>query len=103
MAYIGALNPDHYKLGKLFLDNGKHVLIEKPLCMNFKQAKSLTDLAKKKNVFLMEAVWSRFSPAYIALEKEIQSGNLGEVKLVQANLGVSIEEVDRVRYDVQFP
>lgn len=97
VAYIGALNPDHYALVKLFLENGKHVLCEKPLCMNYKQAKSIIDLAKEKNLFLMEAVWSRFAPVYLALEKEIQDGKLGDPKYVEVNFGVPIVKVDRVR------
>ncbi|KAL0851000.1 hypothetical protein ABMA28_006893 [Loxostege sticticalis] len=97
VAYIGALNPDHYHLSKLFLDNGKHVLCEKPLCLNFNQTQSLLNIAKQKKLFLMEAVWSRFSPVYHALEEEIQAGKLGEVKHVEVNFGVPIEMVDRLR------
>lgn len=97
MAYIGALNPDHYNISKLFLENGKHVLCEKPLCLNYKQAESLIRFAKSKKLFLMEAVWSRFSPTYIALEKEINSGKLGDVMFVEVNFGVPIVTVDRLR------
>ncbi|XP_050362959.1 trans-1,2-dihydrobenzene-1,2-diol dehydrogenase-like [Nymphalis io] len=97
VAYIGALNPDHYELSKLFLECGKHVLCEKPLCMNYKETESLLSIAKNKNLFLMEAVWSRFAPSYIALEKEIQSGKLGDVQFVEVNFGVPIENVDRLR------
>ncbi|XP_049870206.1 trans-1,2-dihydrobenzene-1,2-diol dehydrogenase-like [Pectinophora gossypiella] len=96
VVYIGALNPDHYPLAKLFLENGKHVLCEKPLCLNYKQTKSLISLAKKNKLFLMEAVWSRFSPAYIALEQQISSGKLGEVQHVEVNFGVPIEGVERL-------
>ncbi|CAH0727456.1 unnamed protein product, partial [Brenthis ino] len=97
VAYIGALNPDHYELTKLFLESGKHVLCEKPLCLNLKETQSLINIAKSKNLFLMEAVWSRFAPAYLALEKEIQSGKLGDIQFVEVNFGVPIANVDRVR------
>ncbi|XP_072941291.1 trans-1,2-dihydrobenzene-1,2-diol dehydrogenase-like isoform X2 [Epargyreus clarus] len=96
IAYIGALNPDHYDLSKLFLESGKHVLCEKPLCLNYKQAESLINLARKKKLFLMEAVWSRFSPAYIALEKELNAGKLGDVQFLEVNFGVPIHNVDRL-------
>ncbi|XP_013197064.1 trans-1,2-dihydrobenzene-1,2-diol dehydrogenase [Amyelois transitella] len=96
VAYIGALNPDHYALSKLFLENGKHVLCEKPLCLNFKQTESLLKLAQKKKLFLMEAVWSRFAPAYVALEKDIKDGKLGDVKYLEVNFGVPIKYVERV-------
>ena len=39
---------------------GKHVLCEKPLCLNEKQVKKLLETAKEKKLFFMEAVWSRF-------------------------------------------
>ncbi|GBP87685.1 Trans-1,2-dihydrobenzene-1,2-diol dehydrogenase [Eumeta japonica] len=97
VAYIGALNPQHYELVKLFLDNGKHVLCEKPLCLNGKQVKSLINLARSKKPFLMEAVWSRYLPTYIALEKEIESGKLGDILFLEANFGVPIALVDRLR------
>ncbi|KAJ8719724.1 hypothetical protein PYW08_011899 [Mythimna loreyi] len=95
VVYIGALNPYHYVLAQLYLSNGKHVLCEKPLCMNTQQAESLIELAKKKKLFLMEAVWSRFSPAYIEMEKQIANGEIGEVKFLEANLGF-FSESDRV-------
>ncbi|KAJ8736201.1 hypothetical protein PYW08_006857 [Mythimna loreyi] len=95
VAYIGALNPDHYALTKLFLENGKHVLCEKPFCLNAKQTQSLINLSQKKQLFVMEAVWTRFAPSYIYLEKEIAAGNLGEIKFVEANFGISCES-DRV-------
>nr|XP_053612107.1 trans-1,2-dihydrobenzene-1,2-diol dehydrogenase-like isoform X2 [Plodia interpunctella] len=96
IAYIGALNPDHYALSKLFLEHGKHVLCEKPLCLNFKQAQSIIKLAEKKKLFFMEGVWSRFAPSYVALEKDIKDGKLGEVKFVEVNLGVPMANVDRI-------
>lgn len=81
----------------MFLVSGKHVLCEKPLCMNYKQAKSLIGFAETHQLFFMEAVWSRFAPAYIALEEEINSGRLGNVQYVEANFGVPIANVDRLR------
>lgn len=44
----------------------------------------------------MEAVWSRFSPSYSALEKEIQAGKLGEPQFLEANFGEPIVTVDRL-------
>lgn len=72
------------------------MLCEKPLCLNLKQVKAVVALAREKNLFLMEAVWSRFAPAYKALEKDIQAGKLGDVKFVEVDFGVPIEAVDRV-------
>lgn len=100
VAYIATLNPDHFTIAKMFLENGNHVLCEKPLCMNLKQAKALIKIAKRNKRFLMEAVWSRCSPAYLALEKEINSGTLGDIKLVEVNYGLPIVNIERLRYGI---
>ncbi|CAG9135624.1 unnamed protein product [Plutella xylostella] len=96
VVYIGSLNPQHYELSKLFLEHGKHVLCEKPLCLNEKQTRSLVNLARSKKRFLMEAVWSRFAPSYLSLEKEIGAGKLGDVQYVEVNFGVPIASIDRI-------
>ncbi|CAG4933725.1 unnamed protein product [Colias eurytheme] len=97
IAYIASLNPQHYEHAKLFLMSGKHVLCEKPLCMNLKQVRSLINIAKENKLFLMEAIWSRFSAPYLALEKEIKDGKLGDVQFVEVNFGLPIADVDRLK------
>jgi len=97
VVYIGSLNPQHYEIATLMLENGKHVLCEKPLCMNEKQSRKLIQYAEQKKLFLMEAVWSRFFPAYQYLRKQIDSGNLGEIQQVDVTFGVDVENVDRVK------
>lgn len=92
VAYIGSLNIYHYDLAKLFLNNGKHVLCEKPLCFNSDEVESLTELARTKNLFLMEGIWSRFSPAYYDLEQIIASGVIGDVRFLEANFGIFTED-----------
>jgi len=97
VAYIGAINPHHLQIAKLALDNGKHVLCEKPLCMNVKETRELLEYAKQKKLFLMEAIWSRFFPAYKKLREEIENGGIGDVLQVFVSFGVLIADVDRVK------
>lgn len=94
--YIGALNPQHYDIAIMALDSGKHVLCEKPLCMNEKQARKLILYAERKKLFLMEAVWSRFFPAYQYLRKQIATGTLGDIKEVEVSFGFDLKNVDRM-------
>lgn len=96
VVYIGTLNPQHFEVAQLMLEHGKHVLVEKPLCMNEKQAKKLIAYAERKKLFLMEAIWSRFFPSYQYLRKQIRNGMLGDIKSVQIDFGASIEHVDRL-------
>ncbi|XP_072016802.1 trans-1,2-dihydrobenzene-1,2-diol dehydrogenase-like [Amphiura filiformis] len=97
IAYIGSLHNYHYELALLMLQHGKHVLCEKPLCLTETQAKHVIAEARKKNVFFMEAVWSRFFPAYQKIREIIASGQLGQVKLVLASFGDYNIDVERVR------
>ncbi|XP_050514506.1 trans-1,2-dihydrobenzene-1,2-diol dehydrogenase-like [Diabrotica virgifera virgifera] len=97
IVYVGVLNPQHYEVVKLMLENGKHVLCEKPFTMNEKQTRKLLDISKEKNLFLMEAVWSRFFPAYDKMIEVIKSGEIGEVVQVTVEFGVPISHVDRIK------
>lgn len=94
--YVGSLNPQHLEIAALYLEHGKHVLCEKPLCMNYKQSKQLIDLAESKNLFLMEGIWSRFFPAYQYLRQQIKNGVLGEIKEVNVAFGFDLSHVDRL-------
>lgn len=78
------------------LDHGKHVLCEKPLCMNEKQVKTLVRHAEEKKLFLMEALWSRFFPSYQHLREQIESGSIGKVVEVKAFFGFKLDQVDRM-------
>lgn len=99
IVYIGTINTKHYEVAMRALSEGKHVLCEKPLCMNEKQSRRLLETAKAKGLFCMEAVWTRFFPAFTFLKEQIEKGELGDVLEVEAALGhAGWGNVDRVRY-----
>ncbi len=83
--YISTPHPFHLSCAELFLKAGKHVLCEKPLCVNAMQAQSLKECAASNGVFLMEAMWTRFLPAIQEVCKVIKSGAIGEVLSVSAD------------------
>jgi predicted dehydrogenase len=83
--YIATPHPFHLPCAELFLKNKKHVLCEKPLCVNEKQAAKLKECAKENNVFLMEAMWMRFLPAIKEAVKMVQRGVIGDVLSLQAD------------------
>ena len=60
VVYIATTTNAHYKNILQCLHAGKHVLCEKSLVCTYEQAKEVCTLAKEKNLFLMEAMWSRF-------------------------------------------
>ncbi|CAG0917648.1 unnamed protein product [Notodromas monacha] len=96
VAYIASINPMHFPLAKLMIESKKNVLCEKPMCMNYKETEELIALARQHNVFLMEAIWSRFNPAYLKLKQEIEKGTIGEVLSVYSTLGMPIANVPRL-------
>ena len=83
--YIATPHPFHLSCAELFLKNKKHVLCEKPLCINANQAEKLQECAKENNVFLMEAMWTRFLPAIKEAKKLINDGAIGEVLSLEAD------------------
>ncbi|XP_072025946.1 trans-1,2-dihydrobenzene-1,2-diol dehydrogenase-like [Amphiura filiformis] len=96
IAYIGSVHNYHYEHALLMLQHGKHVLCEKPLCLTEAQAKDIIAEARKRNVFFMEGVWSRFFPVYQKIREIVGSGQLGPIKIVIANFGDCFLDVERV-------
>ncbi|MBE7092969.1 MAG: Gfo/Idh/MocA family oxidoreductase [Clostridiales bacterium] len=83
--YIATPHPFHLSCTQLFLKNKKHVLCEKPLCVNEKQAEKIKECAKENNVFLMEAMWTRFLPAIKEAVKMVKDGVIGDVLSLEAD------------------
>lgn len=96
VVYIGVLNPQHFSVAMLMLEHGKHVLCEKPLCMNEKEVRKLVAFAEQKKLFLMEAIKSRYYPSYQYLREQIESGRLGEIQEVHVTMGSQISQVERM-------
>ncbi|XP_026758704.1 trans-1,2-dihydrobenzene-1,2-diol dehydrogenase-like isoform X2 [Galleria mellonella] len=95
IVFVSVLNLQHYEITRLMLENNKHVLCEKPMGMTYKQTKSLVDLAREKKLFLLEGMWSRFFPAYDALDRHISSGGLGDIYHISVQFGVEINDIER--------
>lgn len=90
IVYIASPHTQHYQNTLLALQSGKSVCCEKPFTINAAQTKHLTEIAKEKNLFLMEAVWTRFFPVTLALQKLIhQEKILGNLIRVQSDLSTS--------------
>ncbi|MBX6387670.1 MAG: Gfo/Idh/MocA family oxidoreductase [Frankia sp.] len=87
IVYVASPHTAHHPHTLLFLSAGKHVLCEKPLAVNARQAAEMVAAAERAGRFLMEAVWSRFVPGYQALREVVAAGEIGEVRLVQAEFG----------------
>lgn len=83
--YIGVPNPFHYELILESLNHGKHVLCEKPFTLNAKETGECIELARKKKLFLMEAMWTRFFPVMQEVKQIIQAGKLGQLHQIEGD------------------
>jgi predicted dehydrogenase len=79
IVYIATPHPFHAANARLALNNGKHVLIEKPLTLNAREAREITELAASKGLLVLEAMWTRFLPHMQRIREIIAAGTLGEV------------------------
>ena len=85
--YIATPHNFHFEHTLLSLDHNKSVLIEKPICVNAKETRKLIETARGKQVFLMEAMWTRFLPVIEMIKNWLKDSVLGEVKMLFADFG----------------
>jgi predicted dehydrogenase len=86
LIYIATPHSHHFQNTMLALEAGKNVLCEKAFTVNAAQARKLVETAKAKNLFLMEAVWTRYFPLSIKIRKMVTEGVIGCVHRVIADL-----------------
>ena len=91
IVYIATPHNSHCELSLKALEHVKHVLCEKPLSINRKEAEKMIALSKSKNLFFMEALWTRFNPTLLAVKKLIDSGELGKLKYIHADFSFKSE------------
>lgn len=93
-----ATNPDnHFELGMQALENNKHVLIEKPLSVNYVKAKELVEKAKSKNLILMTDLTYLYNGAVQKIDSFISSGELGTIQYIDStriNLGIFQNDIN---------
>lgn len=87
IVYIATFHPMHEEHVILCCRAGKHILCEKPFAINAAQARRMIREVRKANVFCMEAVWTRFFPAFQEAADVVYSGKIGKVRSVFADFG----------------
>jgi predicted dehydrogenase len=87
LVYVATPHSEHYKHAKLCITHKKACLVEKPFMVNAKQAEEILKLAEEEQVFITEAMWTRFMPSRNMINEIISSDQIGEVTAVAANLG----------------
>lgn len=97
LVYVASPHSHHYEHAKLCLEHGKHVLLEKAFTVNARQAEELMQLAEKKGLLLTEAIWTRYMPSRGMIDQLIESGVIGKVTSLTANLGYVLPHIERLQ------
>ena len=101
IVYVATPHSCHYEDMKTLIAAGKHILCEKSFTTDTVQAKEIFALAKEKNVFVMEAFWTKFIPVYRHLSRILEEGTIGEVRAVTATYGYTTARQAR-KFDAQL-
>lgn len=100
IVYVGNLHAFRRSIGEKCLLANKHVLLEKPFTCKLEDAEYLCGLAKERNLFLMEGMWTRFFPAVEQARRLVFGGSdgtkgiLGEVAMVQSDFNFNASDSD---------
>lgn len=87
IAYIATPHSLHLQNTLMCILKGKNILCEKPFSVNGSEVRKMIEAATENNVFLMEALWTRFNPRIIKAKQVIDSGRMGKIKLIRADFG----------------
>ena len=96
LVYIATPHSHHYDHAMLAVNHGKPVLVEKAFTANARQAEDLINAAKAKGVFITEAIWTRYMPLSHKIKEIMDSGIIGEPRVLTATLCYMMEDKERI-------
>ena len=89
--YVATPHRFHFEHTLLALKAEKPVLCEKPFTVNSQEAKTLIHTARKKKLFVMEALWTRYLPIYNVVRNWLDDKLIGEIKLLTSTFGYAFQ------------
>lgn len=96
LIYVATPTSHHYEQVRMCLMHDKPVLCEKTFTANAKEAEALIALARERKVYLAEAIWTRYMPFSKTITEWVNSGIIGQPKMLIANLCYPVEHKERV-------
>ena len=96
LIHVASPHSCHYDHMKLALEHGKPVLCEKSFTVNAQQANMIRDLAATRGLFAAEAIWTRYMPSRQMIRDILDSGVIGNVSTLTANLSYAISGRQRI-------
>lgn len=91
VVYVSTPHQLHRENTLLCLGAGKPVLCEKPFAINALEAADMVDAARDADLFMMEAMWTRFLPVIVKVREWLADGLIGEPRMVNADFGFRAE------------
>lgn len=98
VVYVATPHPQHRAIALAALESGTAVMVEKAFTVSSVATREIVATARRAGVFAMEAMWTRFLPAVGRLRELVAGGAIGEVRSVQADLGVRNRSADDDRF-----
>lgn len=96
LVYVAVPHSHHYECMKMCIEHGKPVICEKAFTVNARQAKKIKELSEERGVFATEALWTRYMPSRAMIQSVLESGIIGEVKALTANLAYNVCHRERL-------
>lgn len=96
LVYIATPHSHHFQHSMLALNHGKPVLVEKAFTANAEEAEVLLKTAHSKNLFITEAIWTRYMPLSHKVKEIMDSGVIGEPRVLTATLCYMMEFKERI-------
>lgn len=96
LIYIATPHSHHHDHARLAISHGKPVLVEKAFTANAKQAEELIAYAREKGVFVTEAIWTRYMPMSHKVKEIMESGIIGQPRILTATLCYMMEHKERI-------
>ena len=96
LIYIATPHSSHFDNMKLCIRHKKPVLCEKSFTVNAREAEQIREYAEQEQVFVAEAIWTRYMPSRNMIQEIIDSGIIGNISVLTANLSYPISHKERI-------
>jgi D-xylose 1-dehydrogenase (NADP+, D-xylono-1,5-lactone-forming) len=100
--FIVLPNHLHYQWAIRALEAGKHVLCEKPLCLNAIEATHLSHCAKQNNKILAEVFAPPFHPQHQLVKRRLKEGVIGQPRLLEVHFHFTMEDKSNIRFNKEY-
>jgi len=91
--YISTLNNTHFDLIKMCAKYKKHILCEKPFCLNLVEASEIEKIINDNNVKFFEAIAYVSHPQTDSILNLINRGEIGEIKSIESSFGFRVKKI----------